>query len=84
MTHAPQEVDGNNHDFFFNLCLSKDGLCRYNPKYSAANVTGFVKVPLSEDDLMSAVASVGPVSVGIDSHHQSFRFYSGGKYGFFQ
>ncbi|EDL93863.1 rCG24278 [Rattus norvegicus] len=59
---------------------AQDGLCRYNPKYSAANVTGFVKVPLSEDDLMSAVASVGPVSVGIDSHHQSFRFYSGGMY----
>jgi hypothetical protein len=68
---------------FSNLCLSKDGPCRYDPKYSAVNITGFVKVPLSEDALMNAVASVGPVSVGIDTHHHSFRFYRGGKYGFF-
>ncbi|XP_034366522.1 procathepsin L-like [Arvicanthis niloticus] len=59
---------------------AQNGPCRYDPKYSAANVTGFVKVPLSEDALMNAVANVGPVSVGIDTHHHSFRFYSGGMY----
>lgn len=64
---------------FFYLCLSKNGPCRYDPKNSAANVTGFVRIPVSEAALMNAVATVGPVSVGIDSHHYSFRFYSGGK-----
>ncbi|XP_005078483.2 procathepsin L-like [Mesocricetus auratus] len=58
----------------------RNGPCRYDPKYSAANVTGFVKIPISEDALMKAVATVGPVSVGIDSHHHSFRFYKNGVY----
>ncbi|CAO2637080.1 Procathepsin L [Lemmus lemmus] len=57
-----------------------NGPCRYDPKYSAADVTGYVKIPVSEAALMNAVATVGPVSVGIDSHHYSFRFYSGGMY----
>ncbi|XP_051007084.1 procathepsin L-like isoform X2 [Acomys russatus] len=56
---------------------ARNGPCRYDSKYSAANVTGFVKVPLSEDALMKAVATVGPISVGIDTHHHSFRFYKG-------
>lgn len=85
LIHGPQEVDGNNHDFFFfYLCLSKNGPCRYDPNSSAANVTGYVKIPVSEAALMNAVATVGPVSVGIDSHHSSFRFYSGGKCSSFQ
>nr|XP_048303520.1 procathepsin L-like [Myodes glareolus] len=59
---------------------ARNGPCRYDPKNSAANVTGFVRIPVSEAALMNAVATVGPVSVGIDSHHYSFRFYSGGMY----
>ncbi|XP_005355368.1 cathepsin L1-like [Microtus ochrogaster] len=59
---------------------ARNGPCRYDPKSSAANVTGYVKIPVSEAALMNAVATVGPVSVGIDSHHYSFRFYSGGMY----
>ncbi|XP_028749525.1 procathepsin L-like [Peromyscus leucopus] len=59
---------------------ARNGPCRYDPKYSAANATGFVKIPVSEDVLMRAVATVGPISVGIDSHHHSFRFYKGGMY----
>ncbi|KAH0506025.1 Testin-2 [Microtus ochrogaster] len=63
---------------------ARKGPCRYDPKSSAANVTGYVKIPVSEAALMNAVATVGPVSVGIDSHHYSFRFYSGGKCSSFQ
>ncbi|XP_062967098.1 procathepsin L-like isoform X2 [Cynocephalus volans] len=51
------------------------GSCKYNPKYSAASVTGFVDVPVQEEALMKAVAAVGPVSVGIDMSRDSFQFY---------
>ncbi|KAL1785240.1 cathepsin L1-like [Sigmodon hispidus] len=44
------------------------------------NVMGFVKVPSSEYALMKAVATVGPISVGIDSKHYSFQFYKDGLY----
>lgn len=86
LTHVLKEVVSNNHGFFFffYIFLSKNGPCRYDPKYSAANATGFVKIPVSEDVLMKAVATVGPISVGIDSHHHSFRFYKGGKCASFQ
>ncbi|XP_021506129.1 procathepsin L-like [Meriones unguiculatus] len=59
---------------------AQNGPCRYDPEYSAANVTNYVKIPLSEDALMTAVATVGPISVGINSQHHSFRFYKGGMY----
>ncbi|NP_081620.2 cathepsin L-like 3 precursor [Mus musculus] len=57
-----------------------NGTCRYNPKNSAATVTGFVNVQSSEDALMKAVATVGPISVGIDTKHKSFQFYKEGMY----
>ncbi|XP_021506128.1 procathepsin L-like [Meriones unguiculatus] len=57
-----------------------NGTCRYNHENSAANVKGFVTLPSSEDTLMKAVASVGPISVGIDTKHNSFQFYRAGVY----
>jgi hypothetical protein len=38
-----------------------------------------VNVQSSEDALMKAVATVGPISVGIDTKHKSFQFYKEGK-----
>nr|XP_020441570.1 cathepsin L1-like [Monopterus albus] len=55
--------------------------CLYNPAYSAATCTGYVDIASgSEAALMSAVGTVGPVSVGIDASRPSFQFYTSGIY----
>ncbi|XP_052584447.1 cathepsin R-like isoform X1 [Peromyscus californicus insignis] len=56
----------------------KEGQCRYNPKNSIAEITGFVSLPESEYYLMAAVATIGPISVGVDASHDSFKFYKKG------
>ncbi|XP_032567861.1 cathepsin L1-like isoform X3 [Chiroxiphia lanceolata] len=54
--------------------------CRYNPRDKAANCSGFVRVVQgSEEALVQAVATVGPVSVSVDA--SSFRFYKSGIFG---
>ncbi|XP_028617602.1 cathepsin M-like isoform X2 [Grammomys surdaster] len=58
----------------------KEGSCRYNPENSTASITGFELVPDNEDALMNAVATIGPISVGIDAWHESFLFYKRGIY----
>lgn len=60
------------------LYLLKEGPCRYNPKNSAAKIIGFVPLPESEDVLMDAVATKGPVATGVHVVSSSFRFYQGG------
>ncbi|XP_061426793.1 LOW QUALITY PROTEIN: procathepsin L-like [Lethenteron reissneri] len=60
---------------------AKDGVCKYNPKNKAAEDTGFMDIPNgNEGALKNAVASVGPVSVGIDASLESFQLYSSGIY----
>lgn len=60
---------------------AEDDKCRYNPKNSGATDRGFTDVESgNEDDLKSAIATVGPVSVAIDASHESFQFYSTGVY----
>ncbi|MEQ2253134.1 hypothetical protein ILYODFUR_029093, partial [Ilyodon furcidens] len=50
--------------------------CFYNESYNAIIIDGFAYIPSgSEEDLMEAVATVGPISVSIDASHKSFQFY---------
>ncbi|XP_045613844.1 procathepsin L-like [Procambarus clarkii] len=57
------------------------GTCKFSASNIAARVTGYVNVASqSESALMTAIATVGPISVAIDAGHSSFQFYSGGVY----
>ncbi|XP_014875733.1 cathepsin L1-like [Poecilia latipinna] len=61
---------------------AKDNLqCFYNASYNAIFVDGYASIPSgSEEDLMEAVATMGPISVSIDASHDSFQFYQSGVY----
>jgi len=55
--------------------------CKFNENNIGASDVGFVDIPEgSEEMLMKAVATVGPVSVAIDASQPSFQFYSSGVY----
>ncbi|KAK1151588.1 cathepsin K-like [Acipenser oxyrinchus oxyrinchus] len=59
----------------------EQGECIYNKTGRAATCKGFKEIPEgSERALHSAVAKVGPVSVGIDATLSSFQFYKRGIY----
>ncbi|XP_008831323.1 cathepsin M-like [Nannospalax galili] len=58
----------------------KVGPCRYSPENATANVTDFMILPVGEDVLTIAVATIGPIPVAIDASHDSFRFYKTGIY----
>ncbi|CAH2085103.1 unnamed protein product [Euphydryas editha] len=58
-----------------------DNKCRYNPKNSGADDVGFMVIRKGDEQaLKQAVATVGPVSVGVDARHASFKSYSSGVY----
>ncbi|KAM4625053.1 cathepsin L.1 [Polymixia lowei] len=60
---------------------AEDGKCRYNPDTIGATCTGFVDVTSGDEGaLQEAVATIGPVSVGIDASHSSFQLYESGVY----
>ncbi|XP_052013022.1 cathepsin M-like isoform X2 [Apodemus sylvaticus] len=58
----------------------KEGSCRYNPENSTASITDFELLPASEDALIYAVATIGPISVAVDEWHEYFLFYKRGIY----
>ncbi|XP_074547873.1 cathepsin L.1 [Halichoeres trimaculatus] len=60
---------------------AEDGQCRFNPATIGATCTGYVDVKEGDEDaLKEAVATVGPVSVGIDASQMSFQLYESGVY----
>merc|ERR1712002_777126 len=60
---------------------AEDGSCSFDKSKVVASLTGFVDVTSGDEDaLKQAVATVGPISVGIDASHFSFQLYHGGVY----
>ncbi|XP_072284936.1 cathepsin S [Pyxicephalus adspersus] len=57
-----------------------DEKCVYNPSGKAATCVKYYEVTPGEDNLKQAIATVGPVSVGIDARHASFYLYKSGVY----
>lgn len=54
-------------------------MCRYAVKGKAGYCSGFRVVPKSELQLLRAVATVGPISVGINAKLTSFHKYRSGE-----
>eukprot|EP00118_Oscarella_pearsei_P024408 m.305998 g.305998 ORF g.305998 m.305998 type:complete len:323 (+) comp40884_c0_seq1:62-1030(+) len=83
-------------DNAFRYILSNDGIdtemsypykaktgteCHFKRQDVGATDSGHVDIPRgSESQLMSAVSTVGPISVAMDAHLTSFRFYKQGIY----
>lgn len=55
--------------------------CRFNPSTVGSKVMTYMEImPGSEVALRQAVATVGPVSAGIDGSLKSFQFYKSGVF----
>ncbi|VDL89774.1 unnamed protein product [Schistocephalus solidus] len=60
---------------------AKDGVCRYRADLVVANVTGYAELPHGDElSLQWAVATKGPISVGIDASDPGFMSYSHGVF----
>ncbi len=59
-----------------------DYKCRFNASKIVATDTGFTYIKSKDEDaLQQAVATIGPISIAIDSNHPAFQLYkSGGMY----
>ncbi|KAJ8934794.1 hypothetical protein NQ318_002350 [Aromia moschata] len=58
-----------------------DGECRYNVNANVTSTKGYAVIENgNEEFLKAAVATVGPISVGIDASVRSFHLYAGGIY----
>ncbi|XP_060582679.1 procathepsin L-like isoform X1 [Ruditapes philippinarum] len=59
----------------------KNGDCEFKKEDIGATETSCMDIKIgSEDDLQAAVATVGPIAIGIDASHPSFQLYRSGVY----
>ncbi|CAO2596386.1 Cathepsin 7 [Lemmus lemmus] len=56
---------------------AREGLCRYRAERSVVKIARFFVVPRNEDALLNALVTHGPIAVGIDAAHESFKKYTG-------
>ena len=76
---------------FYSICTGIDteqsypyearrGRCRFNPDNIGATDTNIVKLPAgNEKALKEAVATIGPIAVGIDAMSAEFGAYTSGR-----
>ncbi|UYV60937.1 hypothetical protein LAZ67_1002886 [Cordylochernes scorpioides] len=58
---------------------AKNGVCHHNDSTIGATCNGFVDIPRKDEKkLKHAVATIGPISVGIDASSDAFHQYKGG------
>jgi len=56
-------------------------ICSYDAKNIGATVSKYVDLPSQDESaLQKAVATVGPISIGMDASHDSFQTYKSGIY----
>ena len=62
------------------LSIQEQG-CSFEKSQAIAQIDDYRQLQKgNEDNLMSAIATIGPITVAIDASHRSFQFYSSGIY----
>ncbi len=57
-----------------------DNKCRFDVTKALAKVTGYTNITSKDENaLQQAVATIGPITVAIDSSHPSFQLYKSGS-----
>ncbi|KAM3850863.1 procathepsin L-like [Vipera latastei] len=74
-------IDARSSEFHFYKSVQDDYSCRYKAKNSVTKCSTIgVILPGDEKGLLQAVATVGPISVGIDARSSEFHFYKSGVF----
>ncbi|KAK3538175.1 hypothetical protein QTP70_032565 [Hemibagrus guttatus] len=76
-----KENEGINTEEIYPYVGIQNKACTYNPDNVGATCNGSVKIKSTDENaLQEAVATIGPISVAIDTKHSSFLQYESGIY----